>query len=77
MGSREGSKLTVLTKFCMTLVFMHLFDISNDFLSMFNFKDMIYIIISLNPTVDFVIRLSGKELSDVSYYVEDTLVYWK
>jgi hypothetical protein len=29
---------------------------------------MIYIIIALNPTVDFVIRLSSKKLSEVSYY---------
>jgi hypothetical protein len=35
---------------------------------MLNFLDMIYIIIALNPTVDFVIRLFGKELSEVSWY---------
>jgi hypothetical protein len=35
---------------------------------MLNFIDMIYTIIALNPTVDFVIRLSGKDLSDVSCY---------
>jgi hypothetical protein len=42
--------------------------LSNDFRLLLNFIDMIYIIIASNPTVDFIIRLSGKELSEVSRY---------
>jgi hypothetical protein len=39
---------------------------------------MIYVIVSFNPTFDFgIIRLSNKEISDVSYKKFDTLVLFE
>jgi hypothetical protein len=35
---------------------------------------MIYVIVSFNPTADFVIRLTDKELSNVSYKKFDIFV---
>jgi len=45
----------------LTLILIYLIDISNDLRLMSHFIDMIYIIISINPTVDFIIRLYGKK----------------
>jgi hypothetical protein len=35
---------------------------------------MIYVIVYFNPMIDFAIRLSGKELSEMSYKKFDTLM---
>jgi hypothetical protein len=48
-------------------------DISNDFRLMSCFIGMIYVIVSFNPTIDFVIRLCGKKLLEVTYKKFDTL----
>jgi hypothetical protein len=46
---------------------MYLIDVLNDFWLLY-FIDMIYAIKSFNPMVNFVIQLSDKKLSEVSYY---------
>jgi len=45
---------------------MYVIDISNNFRLMSNFVYMIYIIVSFNPTFNFVMPLCDKEFSDGS-----------
>jgi hypothetical protein len=50
------------------MILKYLIDVSNDFRLMLYFIDMIDVVVSFNPTVNFVTRLSGKELLEVLYY---------
>lgn len=60
----DTSKFTRFLKVHKTLILLTLIDIPNDFQLMSNLIDMkmIYIIMSLNQMVDFVILISDKKL---------------
>jgi len=45
---------------------MYFIDISNDIILMLNYIDMVYLIIIFNSIVDFIIRICGKKLPELS-----------